>query len=66
MYDHSYRALAHRLDALPSGFPATEEGVELELLARLFTSVEAGLAAHLKLGLESPGELAARSGLDVA
>ena len=32
-----YRKLAQRLDATPGGFPATESGVELRFLAKLFT-----------------------------
>jgi hypothetical protein len=29
-----YKKLAQRLDAIPNGFPATEGGVELKILAR--------------------------------
>ena len=43
----AYRQLAARLDALPSGFPATPDGLELAVLARLFTPEEAALAAQL-------------------
>jgi electron transport complex protein RnfB len=32
-----YKQLAERLDALPNGFPATEDGIELERLAHLFS-----------------------------
>jgi electron transport complex protein RnfB len=44
-----YKQLAQRLDTIPNGFPATESGVELKLLAKLFTPEEAALALHLKL-----------------
>ena len=37
MLDPIYRTLAQRLDSLPNGFPPTEDGVELRLLAHLFT-----------------------------
>jgi electron transport complex protein RnfB len=55
-----YRLLAERLDALPNGFPSTPDGAELRLLAKLFTSEEAALAANLRLTLETPRQLAAR------
>jgi len=58
----AYRKLAQRLDALPNGFPSTESGVELELLAKLFSPEEAALAAQLRLTRESPEELAERIG----
>jgi electron transport complex protein RnfB len=40
-----YRRLAERLDAIPNGFPATESGVELKLLAKIFAPEEAALAS---------------------
>jgi len=49
----NYRALALRLDTFPQRFPATASGVEIELLAYLFTPEEAGLAAQLPLAYES-------------
>lgn len=58
----TYRSLAQRLDALPNGFPPTPEGLELRLLAKLFTPEEAALAARLRLTLETPAQLAARLG----
>jgi Na+-translocating ferredoxin:NAD+ oxidoreductase subunit B len=59
-----YKRLAERLDALPNGYPATESGVELRLLARLFTPEEAALAAQLRLTLETPAQVAERLGGD--
>jgi Na+-translocating ferredoxin:NAD+ oxidoreductase subunit B len=32
-----YEQLARHLDDLPAGYPATESGVELRILRRLFT-----------------------------
>ena len=49
-----YRRLAERLDAIPNGFPPTESGVELRLLAKMFTPEEAALASVLRLTRESP------------
>jgi len=60
-----YRQLAQRLDALPNGFPATESGIELDLLAQLFTASEAELVSQLKLVYETPEQIADRCALDV-
>ncbi len=59
-----YVRLAQRLDALPNGFPPTEDGAELHLLAKLFTAEEAALAAELRLTRETAQEIAARVGAD--
>jgi len=61
-----YKKLAERLDALPNGFPPTEDGVELEMLARLFTLEEAELASQLRLTREVPEQVANRLGRDKA
>jgi len=42
-----YRRLQKHLDALPVAYPATESGVELRILKRLFTEEEAELALAL-------------------
>jgi Na+-translocating ferredoxin:NAD+ oxidoreductase subunit B len=42
-----YRRLQERLDELPVGYPATESGVELRILKRLFTPEEAEVALSL-------------------
>ncbi len=59
-----YKVLAERLDALPNGFPPTDDGAELRLLAKLFTPEEAALAAQLRLTRETPEQIAARIGGD--
>ncbi len=64
MEKDAYKRLAERLDALPNGFPATEDGAELRLLAKLFTPEEAVLAAQLRLTRETPDQIAARIGAD--
>ena len=64
MTSDPYKRLAERLDALPNGYPATESGVELRLLALIFTPEEAALAAQLRLTLETPAQIAARLGGD--
>ena len=65
MDDQAYRQLARHLDALPNGFPPTDSGIELRMLAKLFTPEEAQLAARLRLTLESPDQIASRTGLDL-
>jgi len=63
MTESIYRQLARRLDAVPNGFPATESGVEIRLLARLFTPEQARLAAVMRLTPEPSAEIAARAGV---
>jgi electron transport complex protein RnfB len=45
--DNIYRRLQKHLDALPIPYPATESGVELRILKRLFTEEEAEVALAL-------------------
>ncbi|MCS7177955.1 MAG: 4Fe-4S binding protein [Anaerolineae bacterium] len=61
--EETYRQLARRLDAVPNGFPATATGVELQILARLFTPQEAALAARMRLLYEPAEAIAARVGM---
>ena len=42
-----YRRLQEHLDRMPVGFPATQSGVEIRILERLFTPEEAGIALEL-------------------
>jgi hypothetical protein len=62
MENTPYKQLAERLDALPNGFPPTEDGIELELLARLFTQEEAECASQLRMTPETPAQIAVRTG----
>ena len=59
-----YRSLARQLDALPNGFPATDSGVELKLLAKIFTPEEALLASEMRQILEPAGVIAERAGTE--
>lgn len=63
MQDVYVRLRAH-LDSLPAGFPATEEGVELRLLKRLFSTEEAELACHVTMRLSTAEKIASAAGLD--
>jgi Pyruvate/2-oxoacid:ferredoxin oxidoreductase delta subunit len=66
MCQDEYKKLAERLDALPNGFPPTGDGVELRLLAKIFTPEEAELASHLRLTREVPEQVAERLGRNTA
>ncbi|MHC1770340.1 MAG: ATP-binding protein [Flexilinea sp.] len=44
-----HHLLAKYLDALPAGYPPTEDGVEIRILRKLFSAEEAALALHLNL-----------------
>ena len=59
-----YERLAKHLDKLPGGFPATESGVELRILKRLFSPAEAELAVCLNMIPETPEAIADRMGLN--
>jgi electron transport complex protein RnfB len=60
-----YIRLARFLDDLPGGYPATDSGVELRILKRLYTPEEAELAISLSMIPEEAGEVAKRAGKDV-
>jgi ferredoxin len=59
-----YKKLARHLDNLPGGYPATESGIELRILKRLFTPEEAEVAVHLTLTPEPVATIAQRIGAD--
>ena len=43
-----YKRLAQRLDGLPNGYPATESGVELKILEKIFTPDEAEMTMKMR------------------
>ena len=59
-----YQKLREQLDQYSIGFPATESGVEMEILKRLFTEAQADMFLDMTLFLETPSNIAARSGRD--
>ncbi len=63
MPDELYLQLRDFLDRLPGGCPATESGVELKLLRKLFSPEEAEMAMRLRLFPEPPSVIAGRCGL---
>ena len=64
MHQNVYEKLAKRLDAIPNGFPLSESGLELKLLAKIYTLEEAGLASEMRLIPESVEQIAQRTGRD--
>jgi len=64
--NNDYKKLAEELDRIPNGFPRTESGVELKLLAKLFTPEDAALASSLSLEPRSLKEIAEANGLEEA
>ena len=61
-----YQQLAQHLDRLPAGYPATEDGVELRILQRLFSAEEAEIALGLTMMPEPAASIAERLGRDTA
>ncbi len=53
----TYQELAEKLDQIPNGYPKTKSGVELKILAKLFTEKEAKLATFLSLAPQSISEI---------
>ena len=52
------------MDEIPKGFPTTESGVELRLLAKMFTPEEARLASTMRLTPEPASAVSARANVD--
>ena len=55
-----YTQLAKALDALPNGYPATEDGTELAILRKIFSPEDAAMALRLKPIPESAATIARR------
>jgi len=64
--NNDYQKLAEELDRIPNGFPRTKSGVELKLLAKLFSPEDAALASSLSLDPRSLKEIAEANDLDEA
>jgi Na+-translocating ferredoxin:NAD+ oxidoreductase subunit B len=60
MTEDIFRRLQQRLDQYSMGFPATDSGVEIEILTELFTEEDATLFLHLTPKLETPEAVAGR------
>jgi ferredoxin len=62
----AYVALANKLDSYPQGFPSTEDGKELQMLAYLFTPEEAHLASYLDLNFTSLQKASELAGIQLS
>ena len=62
--ENVYERLRERLDDMAVGFPATESGVEMRILKKIFTESEAELFVKLRPIPESPKDIAERLGLE--
>ncbi len=60
-----YKQLAMVLDAIPNGYPASESGVELKILAKLFTPQEAEIACRLTLEPQTVAEVTRPDGISM-
>ncbi|MBW1782042.1 MAG: 4Fe-4S binding protein [Deltaproteobacteria bacterium] len=60
MTEDIYRRLQKRLDHYSLGFPATESGVEIEILKELFSEEDATMFLHLTPKPETPEDVAQR------
>ena len=65
MGQEAYKKLAEKLDQLPNRYPATESGVEIRLLEKMFAPEEAALAAEMLGDKESASVIAERAGVPV-
>jgi len=57
-----FKRLAKKLDKMPPGFPATESGVELEILRKIFSPEDAEMTLRLKPMPETAEGIAGRLG----
>ena len=62
MADDLFRKLQERLDGYSLGFPATDSGIEMEILKELFTEEDAQMFLNLTQKLETPEDVARRIG----
>lgn len=59
-----YRRLQELLDTLPNGFPKTEDGLEIEILKKIYEEDEAEIILELRINWETPEQIAERTGRD--
>lgn len=64
MFDETYVKLRELLDNMPGGFPATQSGVEMKILKKLFSPEDAELALGLTRDPQSPAVIARLCGMD--
>jgi len=66
MSDEPYLKLAKVLNTLPNGFPATNSGLEIKLLKRIFRPEDTELFCDLRLEFETAQQIAERTGRPIA
>jgi Na+-translocating ferredoxin:NAD+ oxidoreductase subunit B len=66
MDESVFARLAEALNRLPNGFPRTSYGVELRILAKIFSPQEALVSSQLSGDFEPAAAIAARAGLPLA
>ena len=66
MTEELYARLREYMDNLPGGYPATDTGVEIRILKKLFTPEDAELTLQLKNEAEEVPAIADRIGMDPA
>ena len=65
MSDTIFRDLQKRLDMYSLGFPATESGIEIKILKKLFNVKDAEMFLNMSPAVEEPASVAARLGKPV-
>jgi Na+-translocating ferredoxin:NAD+ oxidoreductase subunit B len=65
MPEDIFRQLQRRLDQYSLGFPATESGIEITILKKLFSQKDAEMFLNMSPGLEEPASVAKRLGMPV-
>ena len=60
-----YKDLAQKLDGLPQGYPATESGIELKILQKIYSPEEAEMALKIRPIPETAEAIAQRLGKPV-
>jgi NAD-dependent dihydropyrimidine dehydrogenase PreA subunit len=66
MGEEVYQELREFLDRMPAGFPATDIGVEIKILRKLFTPEDASMALCLTREREPAAVIARRCGMEEA
>ena len=64
MSGNIFEKLREQLDQYSIGYPSTESGVEIEILRKLFTEEAAEMYLQLSLMMETPTDVAKRTGQD--
>jgi Pyruvate/2-oxoacid:ferredoxin oxidoreductase delta subunit len=59
----NYKKLAEKLDQIPNRYPATESGIEVRLLEKIFSAEQAAVAAEMHYEKEPAVVIASRAGI---